>query len=338
MQTPSDFFEGKKITMFKQQHYALFPLSQPDKTYPKELAVFQNIFWKLTHEKPLKDEIIKLLFFFSPLVRASSVEQLSEETSFSISARQYAELAQINLKTAYAALSRSIDLLYDHSVIFYHEASNEVIRTRLVSSCSYSEGVITVRFTHYALYIMSVFNKDNPFTKLKVKAAMPLTSYALKMYPLFVQNHYRKTFEVSIQNLKEALGIDINSYSEYKEFKRAVLKPSVDSINKLTELSVQFSVVKKLGRRASHVQFTVSNKKTVSSETVNESPTETEVAKVDDKEIFASLRKIGYAKFFKEDEVLNEFIDRVKADLATEKRQYWIDQISKFTNSSAKIK
>ena len=54
-----------KLVNFSDKHAELFPLAQPAKKYPKELAVFQNIFWKLTHETPLKDDILKLLFLQS---------------------------------------------------------------------------------------------------------------------------------------------------------------------------------------------------------------------------------------------------------------------------------
>ena len=52
----------KKIISFSDDDKNYFPLSAPDKRYPAELAVFQNIFWQLKHEKSPKDDVLKILF------------------------------------------------------------------------------------------------------------------------------------------------------------------------------------------------------------------------------------------------------------------------------------
>ena len=94
----------KLIVNFSQEHTELFPLIQPEKRYPKELAVFQNIFWKLTHEKPLKDDLLKLLFFFSPKVRQVEDPLLSEKHVFTISAKDYSELTGLKQESCYVTL------------------------------------------------------------------------------------------------------------------------------------------------------------------------------------------------------------------------------------------
>ena len=53
----------KKIKNFEDNDKNFFPLSAPDKRYPPELAVFQNIFWQLKHEKAPKDDFSLALKF-----------------------------------------------------------------------------------------------------------------------------------------------------------------------------------------------------------------------------------------------------------------------------------
>ena len=88
-----------KLVNFSDKHAELFPLAQPAKKYPKELAVFQNIFWKLTHETPLKDDILKLLFFFSPKIRLTENKDISEQKTFTITAKEYSELTGLKPKS-----------------------------------------------------------------------------------------------------------------------------------------------------------------------------------------------------------------------------------------------
>ena len=250
----------KKIKNFEDNDKNFFPLSAPDKRYPPELAVFQNIFWQLKHEKAPKDDVLKLLFFFSPKVRLATDPH--EGMEFTVTAKEYAELTGLKIDSAYILLNRVVDALYDHSVVFYHPEKNRDIRTRLINSCSYKDGCFHITFTHFALYIMYVFNQQNSFTKFKVKSAIALNGHGLKLYPFLVQNEFRYNFDVSIIDLKNALGLDADSYPEYRDFKTTILKPHIDAINQKTELSVEFKALKKEGRKASHVNFTVTKKKT----------------------------------------------------------------------------
>ena len=146
------------VNDFTEQDKELYPLSSQQKKYPEHLAVLQNAFWQLQHEKPPKDDMLKLLMFFSPTVRLSDGLP-DEKTCFSITAKEYAELTGLNIKGAYAALDRVVDALYNHSVIFYNEERGNV-RTRLVTSTAYKNGRFTVslRITHFILCMFSTNN------------------------------------------------------------------------------------------------------------------------------------------------------------------------------------
>ena len=311
---------------FSNRHIGLFPLVQPEKKYPKELAVFQNIFWKLTHEKPLKDDLLKLLFFFSPKIRQVEDDLLSERHVFTITAREYSELTGLKKESCYVALNRAVDTLYEHSVKFFHEESKEIIRTRLISYCGYKEGAFSVSFTHYALHIMSVFNKDNPFTQLKIMSVMPLSGYALKMYPLFIQNDFRKIFEVDLIDLKSALNIEPDAYSDFKDFKKKVLMPSIDLINAKTELSVSYRAIKKGGRKASHVEFTINSNKSKPKTSLPEP-----IKKLGAITIFKALTEHKLIDLcIEHGESSDDLIARIRQDVKNNRTDYWIEKLQHF--------
>lgn len=320
------------IKEFAETDKELYPLIAPSKKYPEHLAVLQNEFWHLRHEKQPKDDLLKLLMFFSPRVRLLS-DIPTEQTIFSITAKEYSELTGLNIKGAYSALERVVDALYNHSVIFYNEERGDV-RTRLVTSSAYKNGCFTVSFTHFALHIMYVFNKDNPFTKLQIKSIAGLNGHGLKLYPLLVQNEYRVNFDVDISDLKELLNIDPESYSDYKEFKKFVLKPHIDMINLKTELSVQFRAVKKEGRKASHVGFTVTQKKDVkeSRSAENSEAKAPEQPKITARMVYSAIIKNQQLipRFQESGEAINELIDRIKSDFEAGNQKRWIDKLAEF--------
>lgn len=320
------------IKEFAETDKELYPLIAPSKKYPEHLAVLQNEFWHLRHEKQPKDDLLKLLMFFSPRVRLLS-DIPTEQTIFSITAKEYSELTGLNIKGAYSSLERVVDALYNHSVIFYNEERGDV-RTRLVTSSAYKNGCFTVSFTHFALHIMYVFNKDNPFTKLQIKSIAGLNGHGLKLYPLLVQNEYRVNFDVDISDLKELLNIDPESYSDYKEFKKFVLKPHIDMINLKTELSVQFRAVKKEGRKASHVGFTVTQKKDVkeSRSAENSEAKAPEQPKITARMVYSAIIKNQQLipRFQESGEAINELIDRIKSDFEAGNQKRWIDKLAEF--------
>jgi plasmid replication initiation protein len=320
------------VQEFAEKDKELYPLLAPSKKYPEHLAVLQNEFWHLRHDKQTKDYLLKLLIFFSPRVRLLS-DIPTEQTIFSITAKEYSELTGLNIKGAYSALERVVDALYNHSVIFYNEERGDV-RTRLVTSSAYKDGCFTVSFTHFALHIMYVFNKDNPFTILQIKSIAGLNGHGLKLYPLLVQNEYRVNFDVDINDLKELLNIDPESYSDYKEFKKFVLKPHIDTINLKTELSVQFRAVKKEGRKASHVGFTVTQKKDVkeSRSAENSEAKAPEQQKITPKMVYSAIIKdpLLIPRFQESGEAINEMIDRIRSDFEVGNQKRWIDKLAEF--------
>lgn len=319
----------KKIKNFEENDKLFFPLAAPAKRYPKDFAVFQNIFWQLKHERSPKDDILKLLFFFSPKVRLAS--DPSETTEFTVTAKEYAELTGLKLSSAYITLSRVVDALYDHSVVFYHPEKDRDIRTRLISTCSYKDGCFYISFTHFALYIMYVFNKQNSFTKFKVKSAVALHGHGLKLYPFLIQNEFRSNFDVSIKELKSALGLSDESYPEYRDFKTTILKPHIDAINSKTELMVEFKAVKKEGRKASHVNFIVRKKNNLKTELLNEDNKNETSPQVTARMIYMTIiQSDELSEKFKEyGETTDEFVMRVKNDFKNNEGSKWIESLLK---------
>ena len=338
--------KNQDVQEFSEIDKGLFPLlTPPKKRHPEYLAVLQNAFWQLEHEKAPKDDLLKLLMYFSPKVRLSESSP-TESTIFAITAKVYAALTGLSLRGAYTALNRVVDALYEHSVIFQSQERGRV-RTRLVTSAGYQDGRFTVSFTHYALYIMYVFSKETPFTQLHLKSISALHGHGLRLYPFLVQNAFRQDFDIALSDLKVALELSPTSYPEYRDFKSTILKPHIDLINEQTELSVQFRAVKKEGRKASHVGFTISLKKDVtpkqpeSKEPPEQPPEEKEKPSVEQDEqqyaiqfVLDTLKaKNLYDRFKEGNESKVQVMSRILTDMKEGRHIYWQEKIKEFTHS-----
>jgi plasmid replication initiation protein len=97
------------------------------------------------------------------------------------------------------------------------------------------------------------------FFRFRLYQVMQLRSgYAIRLYQWAKRWHYRKSVEISVQDLRTVLGANNSTGSsesrgnlaEYADFKRRAIKPAIDEINKKTDLSLGFRELKRAGSKA----------------------------------------------------------------------------------------
>jgi plasmid replication initiation protein len=88
-------------------------------------------------------------------------------------------------------------------------------------------------------------------TKLKGK-------HVLRFHELLAQHIYKKIFTTSIDELKKFLHLG-GKFQEYKDFKRRVLIPAHEEINKKTNLYFSYEP-QKTGKKITHIQFSIFEK------------------------------------------------------------------------------
>lgn len=103
------------------------------------------------------------------------------------------------------------------------------------------------------------FNVDNlGYLRYKLRCITSLTSrYTYIMFCYIEANRYRKTWEVSLDELKKVLGCDQEElYKEFKFFNQKILKRVQSEMDEKTECRYSYTPVKK-GRSVVAVRFTV---------------------------------------------------------------------------------
>jgi uncharacterized protein (DUF111 family) len=143
---------------------------------------------------------------------------------------------------------------------------------------------------------------------------------------LFIQNEFRNIFEVDLIQLKSALNINIDAYPDFKDFKKRVLKPSVDQINSLTEMNIEYKATKKSGRKATHVEFKVTKKCTIKPEQPPQPP-----QKIKAIDIYKAISSNNLLpRFLEFSETSEELINRIKDDLKNNNSERWINKLAEF--------
>ena len=121
----------------------------------------------------------------------------------------------------------------------------------------YGKPIIELTCTQLAKDLFFCINKYHYF-KYALENVISLTRKASYLLYVYIRaNRYRGEWDVSLDELRDSV-LDCKgqeSYSAFKEFKRAVLDPAVKEINKKTDCHFEYEAVKR-GRRVAKIKFT----------------------------------------------------------------------------------
>jgi plasmid replication initiation protein len=130
-----------------------------------------------------------------------------------------------------------------------------IVRWFSVVRISRDTGLIQFKFHEdMAPYVFDLVRQNKFYTGYQIVNVLPMTKQASpRLYELF--KSYSKNndgWRFDIQHLKSLLCAE--HYSEWADFRRRVLEPSIEEINRLTDLNVSYKVEKD-GRKVSAIVF-----------------------------------------------------------------------------------
>lgn len=106
---------------------------------------------------------------------------------------------------------------------------------------------------HLAPYF---FQLKSFYTQYSLEYVLPMKSkYSIRLYEFLrsvKSKGYRQRF--TVEELRER--VDCQKYRAYKEFRRNVLDPAIEDINKYTDLEVRYEAIK-TGRKITHVEYII---------------------------------------------------------------------------------
>ena len=122
-----------------------------------------------------------------------------------------------------------------------------------------SDGVQYVELSCTSKAMKYFFNIENlGYLKYKLRCITGIKSrYAYIMFLYIESNRFRRTWSISIEELKIILNCDKEeTYKQYKRFNDLILKKVHREINERTECCYNYSPIKN-GRRVTHIEFSV---------------------------------------------------------------------------------
>lgn len=196
-------------------------------------------------------------------------EPLTDQKLYTVSAQQIAQDAGVSVDRAYQHLKTASERLFRREVTL-HEAPNgkggsKVRLTRWVQEVVYQkdQGTIALRFSQPMVPYLSQLTEQ--FTRYALTDVARMDSaHAIRLYELLCQWRDVGQREVSVEWLRDAFQLE-DKYPAIKDFKKRVIEPAVEQINKLTPLWVKWDQ-RKTGRRVSHLIFRFGEKATKSSD------------------------------------------------------------------------
>lgn len=188
---------------------------------------------------------------------------LTDQQLYTVSAQQIADITGTKLGTAYQNLKAAAERLYRREVTL-KEAPNghgqaRVRLTRWVQTIEYrdSEGMVALRFGTDMVPYLSQLSAQ--FTRYALADVAHMDSaHAVRLYELLCQWRDAGKREVSTEWLREAFQLG-DKYPAIKDFKRWVIIPAIEQINKHSPLWVKWEQ-KKTGRKISHFCFVFGEK------------------------------------------------------------------------------
>lgn len=198
----------------------------------------------------------KLLVYIISMIKAEDKEFKEVE----INIVEYCRLAGIetNSGNIYQYIKDQIQTLANKSWWIPVNDSKEIL-FRWIDKASIEKGSGTVKIKLHDNLKPYLLDIRSNFTKYELINVLTLHGkYAIRLYELFKSYLWQAHWEVSVNDLKNLLNV-ANKYKQFKEFKRSLLIPAIDEINKYTDLEVKFRPIKQ-GKTIKDIFFAIEEK------------------------------------------------------------------------------
>lgn len=174
--------------------------------------------------------------------------------TITVSAKDYSDIYDIQLKHCYEQLKEATDGLYERDIKIKNHKNQTLGRSRWVQSVHYnkSEGSVTLNFSDYVRPYLGQLNGLFKSYQLNNVASLK-SSYSIRLYELL--NQWKDTGRrfITLDDFHRALKTG-EIYDRYADLRRCVIEPAIKELNKKTNFTV-FYHPKKKGRKIVSLEF-----------------------------------------------------------------------------------
>ena len=232
-----------------------------------KLVVKDNALMNASYNLDLVEQRLILLAIVE--ARASG-KGINANDPLSVHAESYINQFNVARQTAYQALKDACNDLFARQFTYQeiNEKGNvENIRSRWVSEIRYVDSEATVKLIFAPAIIPLITRLERRFTQYEMQQISELsTGYAIRLYELLITwRTTGKTPIIQLMDFRKKMGVLDNEYERMYDFKKYVLDPSINQVNKHTDITATYEQHKS-GRVITGFSFRFKQKQSISSE------------------------------------------------------------------------
>ena len=232
-----------------------------------KLVVKDNALMNASYNLDLVEQRLILLAIVE--ARASG-KGINANDPLSVHAESYINQFNVARQTAYQALKDACNDLFARQFTYQeiNEKGNvENIRSRWVSEIRYVDSEATVKLIFAPAIIPLITRLEKRFTQYEMQQISELsTGYAIRLYELLITwRTTGKTPIIQLMDFRKKMGVLDNEYERMYDFKKYVLDPSINQVNKHTDITATYEQHKS-GRVITGFSFRFKQKQSISSE------------------------------------------------------------------------
>jgi plasmid replication initiation protein len=185
------------------------------------------------------------------LAKVDSRSEIPKEMS--LTASEFSELMDIDIKNAHRELYKAADALFKSSVIL--SDGKEEVELHWIQKKAKKlkgEGAVTLVWSDDVLKYISQLKSR--FTSYKLHNIASLqSSHSIRLYELLMKFNSTGERVIYLDDFKSALGIS-NKYTHFRDLNKWVIKPALTELNKQSDLIIKYETIKK-GRSVAALSF-----------------------------------------------------------------------------------
>ena len=270
---------------------------------------------------------------------------------YTVSVQEIKEICGFSDSRLYNVIAQAADKLLSRVVTIRSHEKNAWVKINWLSFIKYADGKLTFEFNPYLKD--DLLDLQSRFTIFDVQLPMRLTgAYTSRLYLLLKKmEHLNSSLHIlMVDDLKEAFELS-KSMSTVDKIRTRIIEPSLEQINKVTDISVTYEPIKDGKKIISFRFFIKPNKKYLKQlkarnanvpdnqvETVNTTATDTSNQSADEQaanidELYALVEKYGIGK-----KLFENSLEEIDAESKADAVRYAIEVYEKDTKSGKSIK
>ena len=184
-------------------------------------------------------------------------------TRIKVYASNYANTYGISKDMAYKAMKKAVLGLHQAEFRWSEMTPKGVKHThsRFTDTIAYCEGEGCIELIFGSQVIPQIIDLKKLFTSYEIEQTRNLNRYGLRLYELLIRWRATGKAKISLNDLRNALGVLDDEYQTMSNFKNRVLDVAVSEINENTDITTSYEQHKQ-GRKIIGFTFTIKQKST----------------------------------------------------------------------------